>query len=73
MSGPSFFDWECFYHIDDFGYCLWRIWAVLLAIYLVSAVIFGLAAGTIIYLRYRQRKRYQKHAEQIVGAYENVH
>lgn len=72
MADPSFFDWECFEHIDDFTYCLSRVWVILLTIYLVTAVLFGLAAGTIIWLRRRQRKRYREHAAEVREQYSNL-
>lgn len=72
MSDLNWFDWECFYHVDDFAYCLSQMWAVLLLIYLTTAVIFGLFAATIIYLRRRRLQQYQQEHDEAVQVYYNV-
>lgn len=72
MSDPSFFDWECFYHIDDFVYCLSRVWLILLFIYLTNAVLFGLLAFAIYYLRQRLRQKYSDRAAHIRDQYKGV-
>ena len=72
MADISFFDWECLYHVDDFVFCLSRVWLIVLAIYLTSAVLFGLIAGTIIFLRQRQRKKYQERRMEVWQRYQNA-
>jgi hypothetical protein len=72
MADISFFDWECFYHVDDFVFCLSRVWLIILAIYLTSAILFGLIAGTIIFLRRRQREKYQERRMEVWQRYQNV-
>ena len=59
MSDLSIFDWECFYHIEDFTYCAARIWILLLAIYLFNIIVFGLIVVIIIHYRKKKRKEYE--------------
>lgn len=70
MSDLAWFDWECLYHVDDFIYCLSRVWVFLLAMYLSIAITFGLLIALVIYLRRRQRKKYQEHANGIMEEYQ---
>lgn len=72
MSDPSFFDWECFYHVEDFTYCLSRVWAILLVIYLTNAMLFGILAFVIYYLRRKVKRKYSDQAAHIRGQYERM-
>lgn len=69
---PPMFDWECFYHVDDFLYCLSRSWITLLLIYLGSIVIFLIFAGIILYLRYRRRTEQEARLEEEAALYERI-
>lgn len=68
------FEWECLNHFEDFMFCVSRAWTVLIAIYLTTAVLFGLFAGALIYLRRKQRRLNDERAEQIYQEYcQNYH
>ena len=55
-------------------FCVSRAWAVLIAIYLTTAVLFGLFAGTLVYLRRKQKRINDERAEQIYQEYsQNYH
>ncbi len=60
MANVSFFDWECFYHVEDFAYCLSQTWIILLAIYLTEAFLVGLFLALLVHLRRRQKIRYSQ-------------
>ncbi len=74
MHEPFFwFQWECFHHVDDFVYCLSQTWLILLAIYLTSAVIFGLFAVAVVHLRRRRRRERLARQQEEVVAYRNCY
>lgn len=68
----SIFDWECFYHIEDFTYCLSITWVTLLIIYLVAIVSFVVVAAIIVMLKRRQRNKYKQHADEIYAQYQTM-
>ena len=51
------FEWECFYHVDDFAYCVRNLWEAWLVIWLVFLLVFLLVATLVVIMRRRRRKR----------------
>lgn len=68
----SFFDWECFYHVEDFNYCLRTTWLIFLAIYLTNAIIFSLLAFLIWHLRKKKRREYEARAARTKEFYDQM-
>lgn len=63
MSSPSFFDWECFYHLDDFIGCVGQVLPYFICFVLFVALVFSLIVAIITYWKRIKVQEYRERGE----------